>query len=360
MADEETDKLDGPDDDPGRDDGSGDAPGFHELNRRVEADRALRPRRLDEFIGQDQVRRNLGVAIEAARKRGEPLEHLLLSGLPGLGKTSLSHIIAAELDAELKVTSGPALERTGDLVGMLTGMREGDLLFIDEIHRLPRVLEEYLYSAMEDFAVDVVFDQGPAAQSVRLTLERFTLIGATTREGLLTAPFRARFGLLEKLELYPREQLVRIVERSAALLAMRVEPDALSVIAERARGTPRVANRLLRRVRDLAEVRNVPVVDEALATETLDRLGIDHAGLEATDRKILRWLHEAGGGPVGLKTIAAAVGEEEDTIESVYEPYLISIGLLIKTPRGRQLTARGMAHISGGAHDAGAGQGTLF
>ncbi|MFG0320158.1 MAG: Holliday junction branch migration DNA helicase RuvB, partial [Planctomycetota bacterium JB042] len=299
------------------------------------------------------------VALEAARRRNEPLEHLLLSGLPGLGKTTLAHIVAGELGVDLKVTSGPALEKTGDLVGMLTSLKHGDVLFIDEIHRLPRVVEEYLYPAMEDLALDIVIDQGPAARSVRLSLERFTLIGATTREGLLTAPFRSRFGLLEKLEPYPTDDLVRILARAASLLGLEIDDDALALVASRARGTPRIANRLLRRVRDLAEVRGAPLVTAPIAEEALEQLGIDQAGLEETDRKVLRCLHDQGGGPIGLKTIAAAVGESEDTLETVYEPYLIVLGFVRKTPRGRQISARGLLHLGVEVGDGG-GQSSLF
>ncbi len=329
---------------------------FADLSRKNEVDLALRPTSLGEFVGQDRVRRNLQIAIQAARKRSEPLEHLLLSGLPGLGKTSLSHIVASELGVELRVTSGPALERTGDLVGILTNLRRGDILFIDEIHRLPRVLEEYLYSAMEDLAVDIIIDQGAAARSVRLTLERFTLIGATTREGLLTAAFRSRFGLLQKLEPYPVDDLRTILLRSARLLGVDVDEGALLLVASRSRGIPRIANRLLRRVRDLSEVRGTSPVTIELAQETLEHLGIDEAGLEETDRKVLRCLERHDGGPVGIKTIAAAVGESEDTLELVYEPYLLAVGFLAKTPRGRTLTPQGRKHLGEPDH----GQTTLF
>jgi len=333
---------------------------FADLNRRAEADRALRPARFGDFVGQSRACRNLQVALEAARKRNEPIEHLLLSGLPGLGKTTLAHIVAAQLGADLKITSGPAMERTGDLVGLLTSLQPGDVLFIDEIHRLPRVVEEYLYPAMEDLAIDIVIDQGPAARSVRLTIEPFTLIGATTREGLLTAPFRARFGLLEKLELYPDDDLVRIVSRTAALLDVHIEEDALTLVASRARGTPRVANRLLRRVRDLAEVEDSPRVSVELAQEALAHLGIDAAGLEETDRKILRCLDLHAPAPVGIKTIAAAVGESEDTLETVYEPYLLTLGFIAKTPRGRQITDRGLAHIGSRPRGTDTEQARLF
>lgn len=319
---------------------------YTDLNTRAEADMALRPKRLADFIGQDRVCRNLKVALEAAAKRGqEPLEHLLLSGLPGLGKTTLAHILSHETGGDVRVTSGPALERTGDLVGLLTGLKRGDILFIDEVHRLPTVLEEYLYSAMEDYAVDIVIDQGPAARSVRLSLEQFTLVGATTREGLLSAAFRSRFGLLEKLELYPDKQLVKILQRSASLLRVPTQDGVLEIVASRARGTPRIANRLLRRVRDLAEVRNAKSVSPDIASESLEHLGIDGEGLEETDRKILRCLLKQAGRPVGLKTIAAAVGETEDTLECVYEPYLLTRGFIQKTPRGRQITKEGQHHL---------------
>ncbi|MFH0944918.1 MAG: Holliday junction branch migration DNA helicase RuvB [Planctomycetota bacterium] len=320
-----------------------------DLNRRSDFDPALRPRSLDEFVGQDRVRQNLRIAIQAASLRGECLEHLLLSGLPGLGKTTLSHIIAAEQGSEMRVTSGPALERTGDLVGILSSLKRGDILFIDEIHRLPRILEEYLYSAMEDLVVDIIIDQGPGARSVRLPLEPFTLIGATTREGLLTAPFRARFGLQEKLELYPASDLCLVLRRTARLLNVQVDEAAFALIAERSRGTPRIANRLLRRVRDLADVRGERRIGLALGDETLDRLGIDEAGLVETDRKILRCLERHGGGPAGIKTLAAAVGESEDTLETVYEPYLLTVGFLSKTPRGRMLTPHGFRHLNAAA-----------
>ncbi|MBK6940164.1 MAG: Holliday junction branch migration DNA helicase RuvB [Planctomycetes bacterium] len=323
----------------------GEQPTFADLNRRADIDAQLRPRSLDQFVGQERVRNNLSIAIEATKKRGETLDHVLLSGLPGLGKTTLAHVIAQELGVEVRITSGPALERTGDLVGMLSTLKRGDILFIDEVHRLPRVLEEYLYSAMEDYAIDLVLDQGPAARSVRLTLERFTLIGATTREGLLSGPFRSRFGLLEKLDLYPHADLVRIVERSAALLDSRIDAAALELVASRARGTPRVANRLLRRLRDLALVRGRDVIDSPVAREAFAHLAIDDRGLEETDRRILRCLERLGGGPTGLKTVAAAVGEEEDTLESVYEPYLLSLGFLERTPRGRKITPAGLGHL---------------
>jgi len=296
---------------------------------------SLRPRTFDRFVGQRQVVENLQLALAAAKARKEPLDHLLLSGLPGLGKTTLASIVAREMGTNLHVTSGPALVRPADLVGILTNLEEGDFLFIDEVHRLPRPVEEKLYSAMEDFEIDVVLDQGPAARSLRLAMKRFTLVGATTREGLLGAPFRARFGLQEKLELYPAPDLATILARSAESLQVKLSAEAADFIASRSRGTPRVANRFLRRVRDLAQERYGNAIDLDVAAEGLERLGVDGRGLCALDRKILATLLKHGGGPVGLKTIAVAVGEEERTIEDVYEPYLIREGLLRRTPQGR-------------------------
>ena len=296
---------------------------------------SLRPRTFDRFVGQRQVVENLQLALAAAKARKEPLDHLLLSGLPGLGKTTLASIVAREMGTNLHVTSGPALVRPADLVGILTNLEEGDFLFIDEVHRLPRPVEEKLYSAMEDFEIDVVLDQGPAARSLRLAMKRFTLVGATTREGLLGAPFRARFGLQEKLELYPAPDLATILARSAESLQVKLSAEAADFIASRSRGTPRVANRFLRRVRDLAQERYGNAIDLDVAAEGLERLGVDGRGLCALDRKILATLLKHGGGQVGLKTIAVAVGEEERTIEDVYEPYLIREGLLRRTPQGR-------------------------
>lgn len=316
----------------------GEIPPFHPTAQAEEVvqEQGLRPKSFAGFVGQSALVENLGLAMRAARARSEPLEHLLLSGLPGLGKTTLAGIVAREMGGQLHETSGPALHRAADLVGILSNLQRGDFLFIDEIHRLPRAVEEILYGAMEDFVVDVILDQGPAARSLRLTLPRFTLIGATTREGLLSAPFRARFGLQEKLDLYPPAELKEILMRSSAALKVSLDPGAAAFIAERSRGTPRVANRFLRRIRDLAQERNGNRIDVATAEEGLQRLGVDGRGLCLLDRRILQTLLHHGGGPVGLKTIAVAVGEEERTVEEVYEPYLIRTGLLARTPQGRK------------------------
>jgi Holliday junction DNA helicase RuvB len=315
-------------------------------------DLALRPRRFEEFVGQRRVVENLALLVEAARRRNQrrgaerdPLDHILLSGLPGLGKTTLAHLIAREAGVGLKATSGPAIEKAGDLAGILTNLERGDVLFVDEIHRLPAVVEEYLYSAMEDFAIDIVIDQGTAARTIKIDLKPFTLVGATTREGLLSAPFRSRFGVLEKLEPYPPEELQAIVLRSARLLGIEVTGEAAALLAERARGTPRIANRFLRRMRDVAEVRGEGRVTREVALEGLGMLGVDEAGLDATDRRILEVLVRGGGEPVGLKTIAVAVGEEEGTIEDVYEPFLIQRGYLVKTPRGRRPSELAWRHL---------------
>lgn len=317
---------------------SGPVPPFHPGPQQGEAlaELGLRPRTFEHFVGQREVVDNLLLAVRAARNRGEPLDHVLLSGLPGLGKTTLAGLLARAMEAEIHETSGPALHRAADLVGILSNLKSRDCLFIDEIHRLPKPVEEILYGAMEDFVVDVVLDQGPAARSIRLSIPRFTLIGATTREGLLSAPFRARFGLQEKLDLYPPGDLETILLRSAEALKVTLRPDAASFIAQRCRGTPRVANRFLRRVRDLAQEGHGNVIDDRVAEEGLRRLGVDARGLCALDRRILETLLRHGGGPVGLKTLAVAVGEEEETIEDVYEPFLIRSGLLARTPQGRR------------------------
>ncbi|HRU06460.1 MAG TPA: Holliday junction branch migration DNA helicase RuvB [Candidatus Brocadiia bacterium] len=310
-------------------------------------DQALRPRNFDEFIGQGRVKENILIYIEAAKRRGEPLDHTLFSGPPGLGKTTLAILIADALGSKLKSTSGPAIERPGDLVGILTSLAQGDVLFIDELHRLGRVVEEYLYSAMEDFVIDITLEQGAYARSVRIPLPRFTLVGATTREGLLTSPFRARFGIVEKLELYPPEDLEHVIRNSAARLNVPIDEQGAKALAHCSRGTPRVANRLLRRVRDIAQVLGAGDVTLDSARQGLERLGVDANGLDPTDRRILQTILRAGGAPVGVKTIAVTIGEEEDTIEEVYEPYLIQRGYLEKTPRGRCATDLAIRHYGG-------------
>jgi Holliday junction DNA helicase RuvB len=296
----------------------------------------LRPRLLDEYIGQDRVREVLNVAIEAAKQRAEPLDHVLLHGPPGLGKTTLAYVIANELGVQIKATSGPAIAIPGDLVGILTNLRPREVLFIDEIHRMSPTIEEYLYPALEDYKIDVVTGQGPSARSMKMTIERFTLIGATTRTGLLTSPLRSRFGITQALEFYTDADLEEIVRRSAKILSVSIEDDAANEIARRARGTPRIANRLLRRVRDYAQVRAGGTITVDVAQKALKLNGVDEHGFDETDRKLLRTIIEKfGGGPVGLNTIAAAISEEKDAIEDIYEPFLIQIGFLDRTPRGR-------------------------
>jgi Holliday junction DNA helicase RuvB len=303
------------------------------------AEAQLRPSRLEEFVGQEQVKASLRIAIDAARGRGEPLDHLLFFGPPGLGKTTLAMLLAKEMGVALRTTSGPVLEKPGDLVSLLTTLQPGDILFIDEIHRLRPVLEEFLYPAMEDFRVDVRIADGPNAQTIPMAIERFTLIGATTRFGLLTPPMRARFGMVERLHFYPSEDLAVIVNRSAAILGVPVDEEGTLEIARRSRGTPRVANRLLRRVRDYAQVKADGRITGPVAREALGRLNVDQFGLDDMDARILRTIIEKfGGGPVGLGTVAVAVGEDGGTLEEVYEPYLIQQGYLERTPRGRVAT----------------------
>ncbi len=311
-----------------------------------DSEASLRPRRLEDYIGQEKVKENLNIYIEAAKRRQESLDHVLLYGPPGLGKTTLANIIASEMGVSIRVTSGPALEKTGDVVALLTNLQDNDILFIDEIHRLSRPVEEILYSAMEDYEVDVVIGKGPAARSVRLDLPKFTLIGATTRSGQLTAPLRDRFGVLLRLELYSREELTHIVTRSAGILGIEITADGAGEIAARSRGTPRIANRLLKRIRDFAQVMGDGVIDKKIADTGLKRLDIDSLGLDGLDRRMLEAIiRNFNGGPVGLETLAALVGEESITIEDVYEPYLMQLGFLNRTPRGRCATQAAYKHL---------------
>lgn len=306
----------------------------------------LRPKRLDEYVGQEQIKENLRILLEAARKRGEALDHVLLYGPPGLGKTSLSLIIAAEMDVNIRMTSGPAIEHAGDLASILTGLEEGDVLFIDEIHRLGRAVEERLYSAMEDFALDLIIGKGPSARSLRLPLKPFTVVGATTRVGALTAPLRDRFGAIYRLDYYDDVSLQRIIRRSAGILRVGMDDDGCAEIARRARGTPRIANRLLKRVRDYAQVRADGVITRDVAQAGLRALDVDERGLDPSDRAILRSIIEKfDGGPVGVETLAASNSEEVETIEDVYEPYLLQLGFLARTPRGRIATRLAYQHL---------------
>ena len=319
----------------------------------------LRPSLFSEFTGQPKVKERLEIAVQAARQRGEALDHLLLNGPPGLGKTTLAHILAKAMGATIRCTSGPAIEKAGDLAGLLTNLEQGDLLFIDEIHRLQKTIEEYLYPAMEDFKLDIIIDQGPNARSVRLNLPRFTLVGATTRSGLLTAPLLTRFALRERLDYYSADDLCQIVLRSARLLGVEIEPGGAVEIAQRSRGTPRIANNLLRRVRDYAQVRADGRITAALADRALAMLEIDENGLDEMDKRILETIMaKFGGGPVGLNSLAVAVGEEPDTIEEVYEPYLIMEGYLKRTPQGRVATPMGYKKL--GLKPGHPSQPTLF
>jgi holliday junction DNA helicase RuvB len=319
-----------------------------------ELDRSLRPKSLDDFIGQERIKEQLAIALQAAKARGEALDHVLLVGPPGLGKTSLAYIIREELGAGIRTVAGPALERKGDMAAILTGLEQRDVLFIDEIHRLNRAIEEILYPALEDFRLDIVVGQGPAARTLTLDLPIFTMVGATTRTGLLTTPLRDRFGMTFRLDYYEPAELATIVRRSARIIGVEIEDEAADEIAGRSRGTPRIANRILRRVRDVAEVRHAGQITTAISREALTLLEVDEAGLERIDRELLRAIVERfDGGPVGLSTLAVALGEETDTVEDVYEPYLLQLGFIQRTPRGRIVTKLGRAHIGAAPAEPG-------
>ena len=311
-----------------------------------EAERSLRPSRLGEYVGQETVKKRLGIFMEAAKERKEALDHVLLYGPPGLGKTTLAHIIANEMNVNIRITSGPAIEKPGDLAAILTSLKENDVLFIDEIHRLNKVVEEVLYPAMEDYALDIIIGKGPGSKSIRLDLQPFTLIGATTRTGLISSPLRDRFGIINRLEMYTVAELEKIIKRSADILDLSIDDTGANELARRSRGTPRVANRFIKRVRDYAQVMGVKTIGEAVASEALELLEVDATGLDKTDRVLLdAIINKFNGGPVGLETISAVIGEEKETVEDVYEPYLMQIGFIKRTPRGRIATLNAYKHL---------------
>jgi len=316
------------------------------LDDELEFDRTIRPLSLTEFIGQNKIKKNLSIFIQAAKSRGEALDHVLFYGPPGLGKTTLAHIIATELHSNVRMTAGPAIEKPGDLAGILTNLADRDVLFIDEIHRLNHTIEEYLYPALEDFKLDIIIDKGPNARTIQLTLPHFTLVGATTRAGLLTSPLRARFGVISRLDYYDSEELGLIINRSAKILDVEIDEEAALEIAHRSRGTPRIANRLLRRIRDFAQVAGDGIIDFKVAIKSLNQLDVDEKGLDEMDKRILQTIiSKFSGGPVGINTLALAVGEESDTLEEVYEPYLVQQGFLNRTPRGRVATEHAYKHF---------------